>query len=96
MDVTGTNHRSIAHAVAMFERARKNVCDDFHIAVRVRGESLARLHAVFVDDTQAAKMHMRRIIVPIERERVVGIQPAKVKVATLFRFANRDHDIAWG
>ena len=75
----------------MFERARKNVCDDFHIAVRVRGESLARLHAVFVDDTQAAKMHMRRIIVPIERERVIGIQPAKVKVATLFRFANRNH-----
>src|SRR2546427_816936 len=57
----------------------------------MRGESLPWLHAVFVDDPQTAKVHMRRIVVSIERERVIGIQPAKVKVAALFRFANRDH-----
>src|SRR2546426_1677564 len=57
----------------------------------MRGESLPWLHAVFVDDPQTAKVHMRRVMIPIERERVIGIQPAKVKVAALFRFANRDH-----
>ena len=39
---------------------------------------------------------MRRIMVPIERERVIGIQPAKVKVAALFRFANGNHMEPYG
>src|SRR2546430_12336023 len=65
----------------MFERARKNVSDDFHIAMRVRRKSLARLYAIFIDNAQAAKMHVRRIVILIERKGVIRIQPAKIKVA---------------
>ena len=33
LHIAGANHRTISHAIAMFERAGENVCDDLHIAV---------------------------------------------------------------
>ena len=44
-----------------------------------------------VNDPQAAKCHVIRIVVLIEGECVIRIKPAKVKVAALASLANRYH-----
>src|SRR5207244_4310972 len=63
LHVAGSNYRTVAHAVAMFERAFENVRDDFHVTVRVHGKSLAGGDAVFVDNAQAAEMHLSGIVI---------------------------------
>ncbi len=84
LHVTGANDRSVAHAVAMFKRARQNISNDFHVAMRVRRETLASPDAIFVDDAQAVEMRVRRIEVLIEREGVISIKPPKIKVTARF------------
>jgi hypothetical protein len=41
------------------------------------------LHAIFVDYAQAAKVHVSRIVILIERESVMSIQPPEIKVAAI-------------
>src|SRR5205807_8812717 len=79
--VAGTNHGTIAHAVPMLQRAGQNVSDDFHVAMRVRGETLCGRDSIFVDHAQRAEMHMRRIEILIEREGVISVEPSKIEVA---------------
>jgi hypothetical protein len=50
----------------------------------MRGKPFARLHAILVDDSQTAKVRVRRIVILIEREGVEGIQPPEIKVAAIF------------
>jgi len=45
--------------------------------------NLGRLHAIFVDDAQAAPVRVRRIVILIEREGVIGVQPPKIKMAAI-------------
>src|SRR5712692_3648059 len=90
LHVTRPNHRTVAHAVAMFQRARQNVGNDFHVAMRVRGKTLTGRDPVFVDDAQTAPVHVRRIVILIERESVIRIEPPMIKVAAIFGFANSD------
>src|SRR5207237_10296037 len=84
LHVAGTNHGPIAHAVAMLQRARENVSDDFHVAMRVRGKTLCGRDAIFIDDPQRAEVHVRRIEILIERESVISVEPTKIKVAAFF------------
>ncbi len=49
--------------------------------MRVRGKSLTRRDAIFVDDAETAPVHVRRIVILIEREGVISIQPPEIKVA---------------
>src|SRR6266487_3094015 len=76
----------------MFELARENVSKDLHILMRMRGKSFTWQHAILVHHTQTAKVHVRRIVILIEREGVISIQPPQIKVAAIFRFANIDHN----
>src|SRR6267154_5855436 len=80
----------------MFKRARQNISNDFHVAMRVRRETLAGPDSIFVDDAQAVEMRVRRVEVLIEREGVIGFKPPKIKVAARFRFANSDHSWSAG
>ena len=84
LHIAGSNHRPIAHAVAMFERPRQNVRDDFHVAVRMRGKTFSGRNAIFIDDTQSAKVHVCRIVILIERESVIRVEPTKIEMATIF------------
>ena len=52
---------------------------------------MGRLHAILVDDAQTAKVYVRGIVILIEREGVISVQPPKIKVAAIFCFANIDH-----
>ena len=48
--VAAADHGAIAHAVAVGELSLENIGDDLHVAVPMRAEPLAALHAVLVDD----------------------------------------------
>src|SRR3546814_13310932 len=52
-----------------------DVADDFHVAMAVGAETLARLHAVLVDHAQRAPVHVPGIAVVGEGQAVPGIEP---------------------
>ncbi|EAU65345.1 conserved hypothetical protein [Stigmatella aurantiaca DW4/3-1] len=80
-----------AHAVPVLDGAREHIGDDLHVLVGVGAKASAGRHAVLVDDAQRAEVHVRRVVVTRERERMVGIQPAMVRMATLIRRSNGQH-----
>src|SRR5436305_5369588 len=84
LHIIGTNDRACAHAVLVLKRAFEHVSDDLHVAMTVRGKAVSSLHAVFVDDAQTAKGHEARIVILVEREGVIGVEPAEVEMAALF------------
>ena len=88
LHVARLDDRTGAHAVLVLQRAFQHVADDFHIAVAVRAETHARLHAVFVDHAQRAKAHFLRIMVIGEGKRVVAVQPAVIGMAAVFCLAD--------
>jgi len=51
--------------------------------MRMRAEPLSRRHDVIVENTQRTKVHPRRVMVLTKAERVMGIEPSEIKVATL-------------
>ena len=60
------------------------------VLVTAGGAGIGRVIAdTFV--AQGAKVHVRRVVILIERESVISIEPAKINVAAFFRFANGDH-----
>src|SRR5207302_5391608 len=83
LHIAGTNHRTVTYAVAMLEGAFQNIGDDFHVAMRMPGKALTGGDAIFVDDPQAAPMHVLRIVILIERESMISIQPPVIEVAAI-------------
>jgi hypothetical protein len=53
---------AVAHRVLVRQRAFEHVADDLHVAVAMRAEAGAGGDAVFVDDTQVAHAHVRRVV----------------------------------
>src|SRR6185437_10616647 len=78
LHVARPQHRAVAHRVAMRERAFEHVAQDLHVAMGVRAEAAAGLHAVLVDHAQRPEAHAVGIVVVREREAVQGAQPAVV------------------
>ena len=76
----------------MRELSFEYVADDLHVAMAVRTEAHAGLHAILVDDAQRSEAHVRGIVVIGKREAVPGIQPAVLGMAPFQCFAQRDHD----
>src|SRR5438445_13001578 len=73
LSITGTNYRAVSHAVLVFERAFKQIGDDLHIAMRMRGKTMAGLHPIFVDDSKGAESHVAGIVILIEGEAVASV-----------------------
>src|SRR6266566_3480744 len=67
------DYRTISHDLLMFERAFKQIGDDLHIAMRMRGKTMSGLHPIFVDDSKGAESHVVRIVILIERKTVAGV-----------------------
>src|SRR3954462_15105152 len=76
----------------MGDRARADIGDDLHVAVRVGREARFGGDAVVVPDPDRAPAHPRRIVIIGEGEMVAGVQPAMVGVAERVEFADVDHD----
>src|SRR6185295_5687909 len=91
LHVSRSNHRTVAHAVFVFECAFEDVGDDLHVAMSMRRKTTTSRDKIFIDHTQAAKAHVPRIVILIESERVIRIQPPMIEMTTLLRFPDRDH-----
>src|SRR5689334_11381448 len=61
--------------------------------MRMHAESLARSDDVFVEHAERAELHVRGIIVLIERKSMVRIEPTDVVVAAFFTGANLNHGL---
>ena len=61
LHIARRNALDVAHAVLVRQLATEYVADDFHVLVAVRAKTLARRNAVFIDDAQVAKAHVRRV-----------------------------------
>ena len=70
LHVARRDDRAVAHAVLVRQLPVEHVGNDLHVAVAVRAEAHARLHAVLVDHAQRAEAHVRRIVVVGKRKAV--------------------------
>ena len=77
LHVAGPDQRARPKAVLVLERAFKDIGDDLHVAVRMRGESAARRHAVVIDDAQRAETHVLRVVIVPERKTVLAVKPTE-------------------
>src|SRR4051812_44725667 len=75
----------------MLQRALEHVRDDLHVAMRMPREAAACRHKVFIDHTQRAKSHVRRVAILAERKRVIAIEPVPPRAPALTAVADRDH-----
>src|SRR6185436_12945922 len=75
----------------MLQRALENVSNDLHVAMAVHGKASTGGNKIFIDNSQHSKAHVAGIVVLIERECVIGVEPAVVEVSPLLSFSNRDH-----
>ena len=91
LNLAGMDDAGVADAVLVGEFAGEDVCDDFHVAVRVHVEPAAALDDVVVEDAQLGEVHVRRIVVVREREMPVGFEPAVVGEVTVGGFNDVDH-----
>jgi hypothetical protein len=88
LHVARPDHGAVAHRILVRQRALEDVADDFHVAVAVGAEALARLDAVFVDDTQRPEAHVPGIVVVRERKSVEGLEPAVLGQPAFLAAAN--------
>src|ERR1700728_2649495 len=77
----------------MLERAFQNPGEDFHVAVRMRGETAAGRHDVLIDDAQRTKLRVIGVVVLVERERKARIEPRDFVVAALLGWTNFNHGV---
>ena len=75
----------------MRELTFEHITDDFHVAMTVRTEALARRDAVFVEHAQRAELDMVLVEIFCKREAVVRVQPAVVGMATILAASGDFH-----
>jgi hypothetical protein len=90
LNVAGLHGGTRPQAVLMLQSARDHVRNDLHVSVGVRAKPLARAHPVLIDHEERLEAHMAGVVVAGEGEGVVGIEPAVIGVAPLFRFSDDD------
>src|ERR671925_1892128 len=57
----------------------------------MRAETRSRDDVVFVNDSQRAEAHISRVIVAIERESVMAVEPVNFRFAAFVCVSGRDH-----
>jgi len=81
--LAGFDLRVVPHAVAVLDGPFQDVAEDFHIPMAMRGEATTGGDDVLVDDAQGTEAHVLRVVIVREAERMPGLEPAMVGVATL-------------
>src|SRR5581483_5906158 len=93
--LAGADDGARAGAVLVRDRAVEHVGDDFHVAVRMRRESLAGLDAVVVDDAERAEAHVARVAILAERKREPAVEPIEARAPALAGAADSDHRVSF-
>jgi hypothetical protein len=69
----------------------RNIRDNLHLAVRVRGKTAARRNAVFIDDSEFTEAHVLWIIVVAEGARMTAVKPTEFRRSALIARAFSYH-----
>src|SRR5205814_1719684 len=85
------DHAPVAHRVLVLQRAAEDIGNDFHVAMGMRAETLARHHEIIVDDAQGAEADPLRVVIIRETESVIGVQPAVFGVPSFVCFSYFHH-----
>jgi hypothetical protein len=85
LHAAGADDPVAADAIPMLELTGQDVGDDFHVAMRMGRESFARDDSIVVEDAQRAPIHVLRIVIVRETERVARPKPTMVVVPTISR-----------
>src|SRR5438046_4203 len=91
LHVARLDNSAVAHAVAMLQSARHYIGDNFHVAMGMHIEAGATRDAIFINDPQAAKAHLLRVVVISEGKGVITVEPAVLGVPSLIGLANLNH-----
>jgi hypothetical protein len=67
----------------MFQSTIENVGNDLHVAVAMLGKSPTGCDKVFIDHAQTTEAHVAWIVILIEGEGVISVQPTVVEVTSL-------------
>ena len=81
LDVAGRGAALVAHRILVGDRARADIGDNLHVAVRMRLKAGLRGDPVVVPDPDRAPAHPRRFVIIGEGEMVARVQPAMIGVA---------------
>ena len=92
LNVAGLDDGPVAHAVLVSQRAFENIGDDFHVTMRMRGETATPGDAVVIHDPQGAELDMLRVVIIGERESEAAVEPTVVGMAALVAFADKNHE----
>src|SRR5205814_660077 len=90
LHVTGANDRAYAGTVFVRQLAFDHVRDDLHVLVPVSAKAHPRGDRVFVDDAQVAEAGVARIVIPVEGQRVMTIEPRGLGFPALVGLSYRD------
>ena len=83
--------RAVAQAVLVLQRAFQHVADDLHVAMRMGGKTCAGGDAILIEDAQAGKAHLRRVVILVEGRGVPAVEPIQLGVAEFLALANCNH-----
>src|SRR5580658_9234704 len=91
LQLSGTDHCSGAHAVAVLQRAIQYPRQDFHITVRMHSKTFSRRHNILIQYAQGSELNVFRIVILVERKRESRIQPREFVVPSFFTGSNLYH-----
>src|SRR5262249_6809098 len=82
---------AVSHRVAVLKRSFEDVRDNLHVLMAMRAKPVSGRNPVFIHHPQRTKPHMISIEVICERERVICVEPAMIKMAALAGFPYLQH-----
>ena len=91
LDAARPDHRRIAHAVTMRDRALQHIGDDLHVTVTMHAKARAGRDPVFIDHPKRTKIHVRGVLIRGKREAVPRFQPAQIGLAAFVGTSDREH-----
>src|SRR5262245_10132777 len=87
------DHRAGAQAIPVRQSTFEDISENLHVAVKMGGETGARLHPIVVDDAERTETHVGWVVVIRERKCVAAVQPVEQRPAALFSLSNDNQSL---
>lgn len=96
LNISRAYDAAIPHGVPVLKGATQDVRDDFHVAMRVGGETAAAGDDVVVDHPEGTESHVVRGVVVSEGKGVGSLEPAMIGLAAVRGASESDSGVGWG
>src|SRR5207245_6153956 len=87
------DHRAGAQAIPVRQSTFEDISENLHVAVKMGGETGARLHPIVVDHPERTETHVGWVMVVPERKSVAAVQPVEQRPAALFSLPNDNQSL---